>query len=251
MLLWSGTTKTTPRIRGKLLPRVHIIEDDAEISLLLSTYLDGRGFECQVSQSAEDAQTHAPDNFEILIVDIMLPGMNGLEFCQWVRETSNVPIIILSAEKGDRKRIHGIELGADDYLEKPFNPRELLARMNALLRRNTTVNRQHATGKIGFAGWVLDRTNQKLHSPLSILVPLSSTEYQLLLKLATDLPDPVSREEIGRSILNVELGPEDRRVDILVSRLRKKMSVAQPNADFIRTIRNRGYQFCAEIQDID
>lgn len=217
----------------------------------MSAYLDRRGFECQVSQSAEQAQALAPDEFDIMIVDIMLPGIDGLAFCQWVREKSNVPIIILSAEKGDAKRIHGIELGADDYLEKPFNPRELLARMNALLRRSNAVSRPHATGRIGFAGWVLDRTRQKLHSPGSIHVPLSSTEYQLFSKLAAAWPEPVSREEIGRSILNVELGPEDRRVDILVSRLRKKMTAIQPNADFIRTVRNRGYQFCAEIEKLD
>lgn len=217
----------------------------------MSTYLAGRGFECQVSQSAEQAQTLAPNNFDIMIVDIMLPGQDGLAFCQWVRESSNVPIIILSAEKGDSKRINGIELGADDYLEKPFNPRELLARINALLRRTNAARRPFATGKIGFAGWVLDRTNQKLHSPDTIHVPLSSTEYQLISKLSAVSPEPVSREEIGQSILNVELGPEDRRVDILVSRLRKKMSAIQPNTDFIRTVRNRGYQFCADIEKLD
>ncbi len=231
--------------------RAHIIEDDTEISSLLSAYLDGRGYECAVSQSAEMAQAHPPERYDILIVDIMLPGMDGLAFCQWVRQSSHVPIIILSAEKGDAKRIHGIELGADDYLEKPFNPRELLARMNALLRRSGSVTSAQATGRIGFCGWVLDRSNQKLHSPGAIHVPLSTTEYQLMSTLAAAAPEPVSREMIGRTILNVELGPEDRRVDILVSRLRKKMSTVQPDADFIRSVRNRGYQFCADIEKLD
>jgi two-component system, OmpR family, response regulator len=233
------------------LSRVHIIEDDTEISSLLSTYLTGHGFECQVSQSAEDAQALEPEGFDIFIVDIMLPGIDGLRFCQWVRKASDVPIIFLSAEKGDAKRIHGIELGADDYLEKPFNPRELLARMKALLRRSRVGSRKHIAGKIGFSGWVLDRSHQKLHGPGALHVPLSSTEYQLISKLIAAVPEPVSREDIGRTILNVMLDPEDRRVDILVSRLRKKMSAIQPDADFIRAVRNRGYQFCANLQDMD
>jgi two-component system OmpR family response regulator len=238
-------------IRSSNLARVHIIEDDTEISSLLSAYLEGRGFECTVSGTAEMGQAHPPERFEILVVDIMLPGMDGLAFCRWVRQSSDVPIVILSAEKGDAKRIHGIELGADDYLEKPFNPRELLARINALLRRSGSVIRTHTSGRIGFSGWVLDRSNQKLHSPRSIHVPLSATEYQLISTLAAAAPEPVSREAIGRSILNVELGPEDRRVDILVSRLRKKMSAVQPDVDFIRSVRNRGYQFCAHIKKLD
>lgn len=249
MLLTHGNYD--PIAQGANLSRVHIIEDDTEISALLSTYLEGCGFACHISDSAEAARDTSPDQFDIFIVDIMLPGMDGLQFCQWVRGTSDVPIIILSAEKGHAKRIHGIELGADDYLEKPFNPRELLVRMNALLRRSgTAARRTQPAGKVGFSGWVLDRTHQKLHSPDAIHVPLSSTEYQLISTLLSALPEPVSRDEIARSILGVELGPEDRRVDILVSRLRKKLSALQPDADFIRTVRNRGYQFCADLEDL-
>ena len=216
----------------------------------MSTFLEGNGFDCTLSPDAETAQTHPVEQFDILVVDIMLPGQDGLSFCQWVRQGSDVPIVILSAEKGDAKRIHGIELGADDYLEKPFNPRELLARMNALLRRSGQDARRQITGRIGFSGWILDRNNQKLHSPDAIHVPLSATEYQLLSTLASSAPEPVAREVIGRSILNVELGPEDRRVDILVSRLRKKIASEQPDADFIRAVRNRGYQFCADIEQL-
>lgn len=231
--------------------RVHIIEDDTEISTLLSTYLERRSFECLVSNSAEEGQNHPTDAFDIFIVDIMLPGIDGLDFCRWVRETSDVPLIILSAEKGDKKRIFGIELGADDYLEKPFSPRELLARMNALLRRTGGDARPRNAGKVTFSGWVFDRSNQKLHSPNAMHVPLSSTEYQLIAMLITASPEPVSRDDIGRTIIGVELGPEDRRVDILISRLRKKMAGMDRNADFIRTVRNRGYQFCADLNELD
>ena len=107
------------------------------------------------------------------------------------------------------------------------------------------------SGRIGFSGWVLDRSNQKLHSPGAIHVPLSATEYQLISTLAVAAPEPVSREAIGRSVLNVELGPEDRRVDILISRLRKKMTAVEPDVDFIRSVRNRGYQLCADIEKLD
>lgn len=232
------------------MPRVHIIEDDAEISALLSTYLERREYDCVVSNSAEVAKSHDPASFDICVVDIMLPGQNGFEFCKWVRDRSNVPLIILSAEKGHANRIHGIELGADDYLEKPFIPRELLARVNALLRRSGGGDRPHTPGRIGFAGWVLDRANQKLHAPGALHVPLSSSEYQLMSLLIDAMPEPVSREGIGRTILGIDLDPEDRRVDILISRLRKKMAATDAQADFIRTVRTRGYQFCAEVEDL-
>ena len=231
------------------MPRIHIIEDDAEISELLSTYLERRGHECVMSHSAEEAEAHDPSGFDLCVVDIMLPGRDGFSFCEWVRERSDVPLVILSAEKGDANRIHGIELGADDYLEKPFNPRELLARINALLRRSGGDARPRMPGRVAFAGWLLDRSNQKLHGPGAILVPLSSSEYQLISTLIAAMPDPVSRDVIGRTILGAELGPEDRRVDILVSRLRKKMTGIDAAADFIRTVRTRGYQFCADVED--
>lgn len=232
--------------------RVHIIEDDPEISTLLSTYLGTRGFDCQVSESAEAGQTLPPGNFDILIIDIMLPGENGLSFCRWVRENSEVPIIILSAVKGHTERIIGIELGADDYLEKPFNPRELLARMNALIRRaKSTTARTTPPGKSLFSGWVLDRLNQKLHAPGGIHAPLSSGEYSLISSLVDAAPNPITREELARIILGIDIGPEDRRVDILVSRLRKKLNALDPTADFIRTVRNQGYQFCADCTALD
>lgn len=230
------------------MPRVHIVEDDSEISDLLSTYLSGRGFDCRVSPSSEDAKTHGPEHFDIFVVDVMLPGEDGLSFCRWLRESSEVPVIILSAVKGDTERIIGLELGADDYLEKPFNPRELLARMNALLRRTKAQEaRKLPTGPIHFSGWTLDFARQKLHSPAGVLVPLSSTEYRLITALISSLPDPLAREVIAREIFGVELGPEDRRVDILVSRLRKKLFAADQEADFIKTVRNQGYQFCAPV----
>ncbi|NNE51444.1 MAG: response regulator transcription factor [Sulfitobacter sp.] len=232
------------------LPRVHIIEDDAEISSLLSTYLKKRDFECVVSDTAESGQRQGLDGFDLFIVDITLPGQDGLSFCRWVRGQSDVPLIILSAMRGDANRIKGIELGADDYLEKPFNPRELLARINGLLRRSRESTERRLSGTVGFAGWMLDMANQKLQSPDNTHVPLSSTEYQLITLLLGASPDPVSREVIGRRIFEMELGPEDRRVDILVSRLRKKLSGAVHGADFIRTVRNKGYQFAAELKKL-
>ncbi|MGR3758514.1 response regulator transcription factor [Roseobacteraceae bacterium NS-SX3] len=226
--------------------RIHIVEDDSEISDLLSTYLAGRGFQCTVSPSAEAAQMQPPAGFDLFIVDVMLPGGDGLSFCRWLRESSDVPVIILSAVKGDTERIIGLELGADDYLEKPFNPRELLARINALLRRSKGRGERAMTaGQVRFSGWLLDCAHQKLQGPGGELVPLSSTEYQLMTALIAAVPEPVSREEIARGILGVEIGPEDRRVDILISRLRKKLTAADAAADFIKTVRNRGYQFSA------
>lgn len=232
-------------------PFIHIIEDDDEISSLLSTYLEKRSFDCVVSETAESAQEKGLEGFDLLVVDITLPGADGLSFCRWVRERSDIPVIILSALRGDTNRIKGLELGADDYLEKPFNPRELLVRMQALLRRRTDPPARRMTGRIAFEGWELDLAKQKLHAPGPLLVPLSSTEYRLLVLLTATAPEPVSREELGSRIFDVELGPEDRRVDILVSRLRKKLAQADGQADFIRTVRNRGYLFAADFRQLD
>ena len=228
--------------------RIHIIEDDPEISSLLSSYLDARNFQCVVSESAEVAYRRGNVLFDLLIVDLMLPGESGLEFCKKVRTTSSVPIIILSAVKGDTERIIGLELGADDYMEKPFNPRELLARINALLRRTGPGERKTSAGKLSFEGWVLDLTNEQLHAPKNLLVPLSTREYAVLSILAQASPNPVSRDELAQLLIGHDIEPGDRRIDILVSRLRKKLTDVDRKAQFIRTVRNQGYKFCSEIE---
>lgn len=231
------------------MPRIHIVEDDAEISELLSTYLGGRGYDCVLSGDAETAQLRTPGDFDAVIVDVMLPGADGLSFCRWLRACSDVPVIILSAVKGDTERIAGLELGADDYLEKPFNPRELLARIEALLRRSgRPASGGRTASRLRFDGWQMDLVTQKLQGPDGIHVPLSSAEYRLLALLVRSAPDPVRREDIARQVLDVEIGPEDRRIDILVSRLRKKFSAVDSRADFVRTVRHQGYQFCAALE---
>nr|WP_321457055.1 response regulator transcription factor [uncultured Cohaesibacter sp.] len=231
--------------------RIHIIEDDPEISSLLSSYLQARNFQCVVSESAEVAYRRGNVLFDLLIVDIMLPGESGLEFCRKVRATSSIPIIILSAIKGDTERIIGLELGADDYMEKPFNPRELLARINALLRRVTTGERSTASGKLFFDGWVLDLTNEQLHAPNNLLIPLSTREYEVLSILVHASPNPVSRDELAQQLIGHDIEPGDRRIDILVSRLRKKLTDVDDKAQYIRTVRNQGYKFCSEIKTSD
>ncbi|WP_319496252.1 response regulator transcription factor [uncultured Cohaesibacter sp.] len=228
--------------------RIHIIEDDPEISSLLSSYLDARNFQCVVSESAEVAYRRGNVLFDLLIVDLMLPGESGLDFCKKVRATSRIPIIILSAVKGDTERIIGLELGADDYMEKPFNPRELLARINALLRRTGPGERSATTGKLTFDGWLLDLTNEQLHAPGNLLVPLSTREYAVLSILVHASPNPVSRDELAQLLIGHDIEPGDRRIDILVSRLRKKITDVDSNAQFIRTVRNQGYKFCSEIE---
>ncbi|WP_319414366.1 response regulator transcription factor [uncultured Cohaesibacter sp.] len=231
--------------------RIHIIEDDQEISSLLSSYLEARNFQCVVSPSAEAAYRRGNVLFDLMIVDLMLPGESGLDFCRKVRTTSRIPIIILSAVKGDTERIIGLELGADDYMEKPFNPRELLARINALLRRTGPVERKSSAGKITFDGWVLDLTNEQLHAPKNLLVPLSTREYSVLSILTKASPNPVSRDELAQLLIGHDIEPGDRRIDILVSRLRKKLMDVDGKAQFIKTVRNQGYKFCSKIETIN
>jgi two-component system OmpR family response regulator len=243
--------ETEKNLGERSVRRIHIIEDDPEISALLSSYLTERQFDCTVSASAEEAYQHAADLFDLMIVDVMLPGDSGLEVCRHIRQMSDIPIIILSAVKGDTERIIGIELGADDYIEKPFNPRELLARINALLRRTGSQQAKASSGKLQFSGWVLDLSAEQLHAPGNLLVPLSTREYSVLAILARTSPNPVSRDDLAQLLIGQDIEPGDRRIDILVSRLRKKLFDIDKDADFIRTVRNQGYKFCSDITPLD
>ena len=229
--------------------RILIVEDDPTIRMALEDAFKAEGYDVTVAPDGLHAEKLLfSRHFSLVLLDLMMPGKGGLEVLKQTREAGIMtPVILLTARSDENDKVLGLELGADDYLEKPFNPRELLARMNALLRRcQTGTSTAMVTGQITFSGWVLNCAHRKLHGPDDILVPLSSTEYGLMTAMISAAPSPVSREELARQVLGVDLGPEDRRVDILISRLRKKLSNVDQSANFIQTIRNQGYLFCAD-----
>jgi two-component system OmpR family response regulator len=231
--------------------RAHVllVEDDPGIAALVDGYLSSNGFACTVAPDgvAMDAAL-AREPVDAVVLDLNLPGEDGLEICRRLRVASSLPVIIVTARGQDVDRIVGLELGADDYLGKPFNPRELLARLRAVLRRSGggAALAPRVQG-YGFEGWRLDLVARRLHDPDGVRVALTSGEFDLLATLCAR-----SREVLPREVL-LALSPHrgaalDRSVDVLVSRLRQKIERDPRNPERITTVRLGGYLFTPDVR---
>lgn len=226
---------------------VLVVDDDAQIRQLAAKLLREHGHRVSVARDGREMwhvlETAAID---LVILDIMLPGGNGLDLCRELRARTQVPIIMVTALGSDTDRIVGLEIGADDYLAKPFNPRELLARINAVLRRAqaTTGHTGRRGGHvIAFDGWMLDTRRRELTNPAGVIVDLSTGEYDLLATFL-DFPQRVlSRDQLMDSAKNRTATGHDRAIDIQVSRLRKKLDASEDGQAMIKTIRGTGYMF--------
>jgi two-component system OmpR family response regulator len=231
-------------------PAAHIlvVDDDAGIRHVIRDYLEEHGYNVETAASAKELDLHLgrakPD---LIVLDVMMPGEDGLAVCRRLSAEPGPAIIMLSALGEDADRIIGLELGADDYLPKPCNPRELLARVRAVLRR-----RGEAADKPGvecqFAGWKLDLVRRELRSPSGVVVGLTSGEFMLLRALLEKPMRILTRDEL----LDVARGPDadafDRAIDVQVSRLRRKLEDGGGGQSaLIRTIRNEGYMFDAPV----
>ena len=215
--------------------KLAIIDDDQEILTLLDEYLAKNGFEVEGFADGESFLSRDETEFSLLILDIGLPGIDGLEICRRLRQKSNIPIIMLTAASDDLDRILGLELGADDYLGKPFNPRELLARIKALLRRTHTdseggisdsqIEINYAARKASIAGTELE---------------LTGAEFDLLCVFHKNLGTVLSRNEIGELLHGRRIDPLDRSIDTNVSRLRQKLS-DHFEGEIIQSVRGKGY----------
>jgi two-component system OmpR family response regulator len=224
-----------------------VVDDDAQIRQLAAKLLREHGHRVSVARDGREMwQVLDSTAINLVILDVMLPGGNGLDLCRELRARTQLPIIMVTALGSDTDRIVGLEIGADDYLAKPFNPRELLARINAVLRRA-----QAATGEVAhrgghlltFDGWVLDTRRRELANPGGIIVDLSTGEYDLLLTFL-DFPQRVlSRDQLMDSAKNRIATGYDRAIDIQVSRLRKKLDPSEDGQAMIKTIRGTGYMF--------
>ncbi|HEY5715386.1 MAG TPA: response regulator [Psychromonas sp.] len=230
-----------------------VVDDHREIRELLSRFLLQHGF--NVSIAADGGEMEKQMNhrhFDLLILDLMLPGKDGITLCREIRATSNIPIIMLTALGEEIDRIVGLEVGADDYIPKPFNPRELLARIKSVLRRHFTipnVNEQISTGNIRyqFSGWALDSKTRELTNPAGALVTLTSTEFELLLAFLLHPNVVLTREDLLKLVQGRGADVYDRAVDTLISRLRKKIEEDPKSPKLIKTIWGGGYQFSCEV----
>jgi len=215
--------------------RLAIIDDDQEILTLLDEYLAKNGFEVEGFADGESFLSRDETEFSLLILDIGLPGIDGLEICRRLRQKSSIPIIMLTAASDDLDRILGLELGADDYLGKPFNPRELLARIKALLRRTHT----DSEGGISDSQIEINYAARKA-SIAGIELELTGAEFDLLCVFHKNLGTVLSRNEIGELLHGRRVDPLDRSIDTNVSRLRQKLS-DHFEGEIIQSVRGKGY----------
>jgi two-component system OmpR family response regulator len=232
-------------------PHILIVDDDREIRDLLSRFLTRNGFRVSVAREEREMRKILADSgIDLIVLDAMLPGKDGFTICRELRATGNMPIIMLTAVGDETDRIVGLEMGADDYVAKPFNPRELLARMRAVLRRAASPGSatEPSTGRLRFAGWTLDTGRRQLLSPEGALVTLSTGEFDLLLAFVERPQRTLSREQL----LDLARGrgpvPFDRSIDVQVSRLRRKIEVDPRSPEIIATVRGGGYMFATPVE---
>ena len=228
--------------------RLLFVDDDEELRELTQAYLTRQGFEvaCAEDAAAMDAYL-AEHTADLIILDLMLPGEHGLDIARRLKTVSNVPIIIVSAQGDDIDRIVGLEVGADDYVSKPFNPRELLARVRAVLRRTGlgAAELADAETKFAFGEFELDIAAHQLTAngePMS----LTSGEFDLLAILVANPNKVLDRDRILDLLTGAERSPFDRSIDVRVTRLRGKIETDPAKPNYIKTIWGKGYMFCPD-----
>ena len=234
---------------------IYVVDDDDEIRTLLKTYLEKHQFNVLTADSGEAflANFRAEQGVDLVILDIMLPGQDGFAVCRSLRALSQVPVIMLTANSDEMDRIIGLEIGADDYLAKPFNPRELLARMKAILRRMdhtevvevTTVSHRFYR----FAQFTLDTVSRELHFE-DKKESLSGADYNLLMLFLTHPGAVLTRELIAENTRGRDSAPLDRFIDVHVSRLRQRLHEDARQPQLIKTVRGQGYILTANVEVI-
>lgn len=233
--------------------KILVVDDNQEILDLLGRYLDQQGFDVSMVESgAAMRQILQEKTFDLIILDIMMPGEDGLSLCRFVREQNGPPVILLTAMGEETDRIVGLELGADDYMCKPFSPRELLARIKAVLRR--TVKESSGKGgivqahKFVFGDWLLDIHQQHLKRKDGVTIALSTAEFRLMYAFVTHPRHVLSRDDLLDLTKGREALPFDRSIDNQVSRLRKKIEEDPSVPQIIKTIWGGGYMLAEDVR---
>ena len=236
-----------------LTTRLLIVDDDPQIRTMLAEYLATFGMEAQGAEGGAAMRTAlANQQFDLVILDLSLPGENGLTLCREIRDTSNVPVIMLTARAELADRVVGLEVGADDYVTKPFEMRELVARIHTVLRRSRSESRRPAPASTGhemrFGVWRLNTTLRQLVDAEETVVPLSNAEFRLLLTFIENPNRVLDREMQINNARGRDLDVFDRSIDLLVSRLRQKLRDDPRDSALIRTVRGEGYVFTVNVE---
>lgn len=226
--------------------RCLVVDDDHEIRDSLAQYLVRFGMTVTtVADGAAMRRLVGAQSFDIAVLDLMLPDEDGLSLCRWVQQEHHLPVLLLTAQGDPASRVVGLELGADDYLTKPFEPRELVARIHAVLRRigKGAVSRDDATRHLVFEGWRFDRVLRQLLSPEGVVVTLSAAEFRLLSAFVERPGRVLTRERLIELTRAPGVEVNDRSIDLAVSRLRQKLGDPPRDPRLVRTVRGEGYLF--------
>ncbi|WP_028536229.1 response regulator [Paludibacterium yongneupense] len=230
--------------------RILVVDDDPELRSLLQSYLGHQGYEVETACDGVEMKLRMQERMpDMLILDLMLPGEDGLTLCRNLRANSRLPILMLTARGDDMDRIIGLEMGADDYLPKPFNPRELLARIKSILRRAQDQDPYGEPARsLTFSGWTIDLAAHHLVGGDGVVIALSSGEFKLL-RLLAETPNCVfSRDQLMDALAGRDATPFDRTIDVMISRLRRRLGDDARDPELIKTVRSEGYMLAANVE---
>ncbi len=236
------------------LSRIAVVEDDPEISRMVTSYMTDHGFEVTAARSGRDLDRVMSDRkIDCIILDVGLPGEDGLSICRRLRGKSSVPIIMVTGRGSETDRIVGLELGADDYLPKPFNPRELVARVRAVMRRSAGAEMPPAPAPatLMFEGWRLDLARRQLLAPDGTPRSLTSGEFNILSIFCQNARKVLSRDDLLELLHGRAAAVFDRSVDVQISRLRRKIETNLKDPSFIKTVRYGGYFFTPQVIPVE
>jgi two-component system OmpR family response regulator len=232
-----------------------VVDDDAEIRSLLREYLQKHGYRVTAVADGRAMQAAlAPARPDLVVLDLMLPGEDGLSLCRTLRARSSLPVIMLTARGEETDRIVGLEMGADDYLAKPFSPRELLARIRSVLRRTRSLPDNLAPETVSafrFGGWTLDAATRNLTAPDGVVIPLSGTEYRLLRIFLAHPNRVLTRDQLIDLMNSRDAEAFDRAIDVQVSRLRHRLREDAREPTIIKTVRSQGYVLAAHVDVVN
>ena len=227
-------------------PKILLVDDDAELAGLMQEFLSAQAYVLKIAYNGTQGLMEAlTGNYDLVLLDVMMPGLDGFEVLKRLREKSQVPVLMLTAQGDARRRIQGLEAGADDYLPKPFEPRELLARIRAILRRAAPKPGAAPHQVVESGGVRLDPGSREVVCA-GADVEVTSAEFDILAVLLNAAGRVVSRDQLSQELYGRDASPFDRSIDVHVSHLRKKLEAA---GDCIRTVRGVGYQFAASAQE--